>query len=214
MPTSFQMDSYHSQHIYVPDAEEIKLSELSELLWNSSQRGANEVDSVHDETFVNEQIEYFKSKFSDVNSIAHEFEYDRYGGWYDLDNPMESFVKLGKAAQLKIVQEGFLEIAVSNYEESKTVTKKRIEEENQKQQALWVEQREKAKVINQLKQQAIELDKNKCVVCGNGARHRFLHLGKELIIGNFFQSCSKHENAYQIRRSMLNFGRFEDKTEN
>jgi hypothetical protein len=207
MPTSFQMDDFQNQYIFVPSAVETKISELSELLWNSFQRGASEVDSVHDENFVNEQIEYFRSKFGNVNSIAHEFEYDRQYGWYDLDNPMESFVKLGKAAQLKIVQEGFLEIAISNYEESKIVIGKRIEDENHKQHALWKEQREKAKVISQLKKQAIELDKNKCVVCGGGARARFIHIGKEPIIENFFQSCSKHERSFM--RSQMKFGRFE-----
>lgn len=212
MPTSFQMDSCHSQHVFVPSAEEIKLSEISELLWNSFQKGANETDKVHDETFVNEQIEYFKSKFSDTNSIAHKFEYDEYIGWYDLDSPIESFVKLGKAAQLKIVQEGFLEIAVSNYEESKVVTRKRIEEENQKQQIIFREQREQAKIIYGLKQQAIELDKNKCVFCGSGARHKFVRLQKELSIENFVMSCSKCEKEFPRNRFKTKFGRFE-KTE-
>ena len=126
MPTSFEMDSYPRQYIYAPFAEPIKLSDLSELLWNSLKSGAREVDVIHHEAFVKDQIEYFKEEFSSAEIIVSNLdELARNFHFYEPPDPMKSFVKLGKLAQLKIVQEGMLEFAVSNYEHARQIVEKR-----------------------------------------------------------------------------------------
>jgi hypothetical protein len=212
MPTSFEMDSYISQHIFITMADKVQLSEMGELLWLSLQDYKIEADKIHDTLFEKEQIEYFKSKFSDVHSLASDINgIESQNGVYDNDDPMESFIKLGKTAQFTILNEGFLEIALKNYEQAKPLAKKIGREEEEERLKSWREHREKQDLLNKLKQEARELDKNKCVICNGGARNRFLHLGTELVIENFFQSCSKHEHPYRLNKSMMKFGRFENK---
>lgn len=191
-------------------ASHLEISELSDLLWQSLKLGSEKVGDIHSSAFAERQVEYFKERFGNIDYLTNTISSsESYFGSHNSIDPMETFVKLGKAAQLQIVREGFLEIAVSNYEKSKVLAWKQEKEEK----VLWAEQRKEVKHIKQLKQQAIELDKNKCVFCGSGARHKFVQLQKELTVENFVMSCSKCEKEFPRNRFKIKFGRFEKSEE-
>lgn len=174
MPTSFELDSYERQYIYAPFAKEVKLSDLSELLWKSLESGIDDIDTVHDEHFVDEQVDYFKKHFSSAEIIVGNFDYLAENfHHYDLNEPMKFFVKLGKLAQLQLIQEGFLEMAVSNYEKAKQILEKRYYDGEIQRQ----EQLEKNRIILRVKKRVREQDNDQCVFCGRSYNyHSFDYL--------------------------------------
>ena len=134
MPTSFEdYYGYGGDNSYA-DAKKIVLSDLSNLLWKSLKAGSKEVERIHDECFLDEQVNYFKDKFCNVEKIVNNYDNSRSEHNYysdyeyselDSKNPMSVFVKLGKPAQLQIIQEGFLQIAITNVENAKKINRER-----------------------------------------------------------------------------------------
>ena len=209
MPTSFEMDSYHRQYVFAPFAEEIKLSDLSELLWKTFELGAGEVDAIHDEVFVDEQIKFFNEQFSNAESIAQNInglaEHIRY---YQPDDPMKSFVKLGKPAQLKIIQEGFLEIAVSNYKQAEQILEKKRRDEFIQQQ----EWSEKNTITLQVKKEVRAKDNEQCIFCGRAYHcHSFTYLKtneEKPEVDNVLLACNGCLSKKKRKKIERAFGRF------
>jgi hypothetical protein len=210
MPTSFEIDSYESQHIFVPFAKKINLSDLSELIWDSMRLGAKEVDVIHDDFFVDLQVDYFKRHFSraevivsNMDHLAKHFQY-----YTDLDEPMKFFVELGKSAQLKIVQDGFIEIAVSNYEKAKQIVREReYVDESRHQEHLEIN-----RANLRVKKNVRKLDNEQCVFCGrNYNYHSFDYLnedGETFEEKNVFLSCNGCLSKRKKLKLEPKFGRF------
>ena len=210
MPTSFEMDSYHQQYVLAPFAEEIKLSDLSELLWKSLQSGAGEVDVIHDEAFVNEQIEYFKNRFSDAESIPQNISIcsgERHQ-YYEPNEPMTSFMKMGKPAQLKIIQEGLLEVAKANFEQAEQILEKKYREEQIRHQEWY----EKNHISLQLKKEVRAKDNEQCVFCGRAYHyHSFDYLktnDEKPELENVLLACNGCLSKRKKHRIEPAFGRF------
>lgn len=216
MPTSFnEMGSYDGQYVQVPFAEDAELSELAMLLWKSFEafeEDFNKVDDTHDEIFRNEQVQYFKLKFDDVEIIVADIDTDEHRGWYDLDNPMQSFVKLGKAAQLEIVQSGFLEIAVSNYKKAEKIVSEQKYEEFVKEQ----KRIEEIKVKSGIEKKIRELDKKQCVYCGKDYKYAasfqyFKINDEEFSEDNVLLSCNGCVRKKEMKDIEPTHGRFANK---
>lgn len=173
-PTIYFDDSGHTPPDYVASAVDCKFSELADLMWESLKKGEKGLEDKHAEIYVEQQIEFFES------------------GWI---NPRELFFKLGKPAQMKLIQENGLEKAVLEYEK-----RLRTQEEGERQSVLrhqaLLEDNRKESVI---KKQIRETDKMQCVFCGHviGAiaycHYRYLPLGEqdEHKVENGFLSCKK-----------------------
>lgn len=170
MPTSFVTDSYDQQHILGPFAEETTMTELAESLWHSMMPNAGTVDEVHDEIYAQDQINYFVERFSNIEYTSRRIAQSR-DEWseYHLDyrkemaeSPAELLVKLGKPAQLKIVQKGDLETATENYNKAVQIADAKEEEENRRRR----EWNEKNIIPLKLKKEVRIKDKEQCVVCG------------------------------------------------
>lgn len=174
MPTTFEMDSYHRQHTIAPVAESIKLSDLSELLWKSFALGADKVDDIHDENFVAEQVEYFRERFSDAETIAENITYmQEMFDYYESDEPMKSFTKMGKLAQLKIIQEGLLETATENFRQGERIIERQHDEARIQHQEWY----KKNNISLELKKEIRAKDKDQCVYCGRTYNyHSFTYL--------------------------------------
>lgn len=216
MPTSFEMDSYQRQYIVAPFAKEISLSDLSELLWKSLKEGKIAVDTIHDECFVDTQVDYFKSSFPNPETIVSNIDYlaERFHFYYldeISDAPMKLFVKLGKLAQLRLIEEGFLEVAVSNFAKAKQIIEKREYELEIERQRLLAENR----IISKVKKEIRELDKEQCVFCGRDYKyHSFDYLkidDGDFLIDNVFLSCNGCLSKRKKQNLEPKFGRYLNK---
>lgn len=210
--------NYHNQFSYpehnFPNmlSVEIKnLSDLAEVFWKSLKDDPKEVERIHDEFFVNTQVEYFKNKFSSAKKLVGEYDY-----WvneencynYKMPNPMIIFVKLGKPAQLIIIEEGFLEIASSNYEQAKQIKfRKEYEEEMNVRK-----HKEEMKIISGIEKKVRELDKKQCAYCGREYKYASFQYSKindkEFAEDNVLLACNKCFK--ETKKSKLNpkYGRF------
>lgn len=230
MPTSFEDDYssiHYGGHCSFADAKIIVLSDLSDLLWKSLEAGSKEVERIHDEYFSDKQVNYFKDKFCNAEKIVNSYdssrmEYNYYYseyeyGKFDSENPMSIFVKLGKPAQLQIIQEDFLQIAIKHSEEAKRFIDEReyarnyvSEEEREERDKKWKEDKRIAKV----KREVMRLDNWQCVFCNKildtTARRNYFSESDEFITERVFLSCYSclQQNNEEITPR---FGRFANK---
>lgn len=210
MPTSFEMDSYHQQHITAPFADEINLSDLSELIWKSLQSGADRVDTIHDEIFFAEQVEYFKDEFGSVETILSQIENSAHL-FVDPNSsePMSVFVKIGKPAQLKIIEEGFLEIAVSNHDQAVSILQKRYDEALKEHE----DQRKENKINLRVKKAVRVNDQGRCVYCGRDYNYHSFSYSKidstePFNVDNVVLACNSCLHQLKKAEKPPSFGRF------
>lgn len=155
-----------------------KLSDLSELLWKSLEAGASEVDRIHDETFVEDQIKFFNDLYNSPEDLLIER-----GIWeattvrVDAPHPSETFLRLGKPAQMIIVRDGHLLKAVGNYQKAESLVydkrQARIEAE-EKDRKRRQKEREKQRAdpnfieaINTHTRKLVRERDKQCVFCGD-----------------------------------------------
>ncbi|MDQ3816523.1 MAG: hypothetical protein M3362_02380 [Acidobacteriota bacterium] len=161
-------------------AEKMRVSELGKALWKSLLAGADEVDRIHDEIFVNAQVEYFKETYSSPEEVADGLE-----DYYRLDPPTETFTKLGKPAQMVIVRDGLLQQAIEVYKQAKEINRRKEQAEIEAKEQRLREARERraspdyVRPIGQDTRKRVRaLDKNQCVFCGaeTHGRNRYVRL--------------------------------------
>jgi hypothetical protein len=189
------------------------LSDLAELLWKTLQAGPMEVDRIHDETYVSNQVEHFKETYASPEHVASLMR-DEDGGRETLEQPTDMFFKLGKPAQIIITREGLLEEAIEIYKQGEEIV-------NNKDQAEINErarQRQQEKVVTETRKRVRELDKLQCVYCGapvnNNFRYTQISPG-DYLPENIVFSCApcntkiKH-NAPEVAEMTPKFGRFSE----
>lgn len=166
---------------YLPVGEEteimssIRLSELSEVLWESLATGAKEVHRIHDEAFAKEQVKFFVNLYSSVDRLVPA---DRVFGMLRsrrpmVEHPAQFFMKLGKPAQEIIVREGHLDKAAEVYERAESAIAEKMSEEREAEEERLREARERRAapdyvrvILGPTRKKVRELDKNQCVFCG------------------------------------------------
>jgi hypothetical protein len=162
----------------------IKFSELAAALWKSLEAGADEVDRIHDEVYVEAQVEHFKESYQSPEQVAEAQEEDWWGG--KLDHPFEMFIELGKSAQTTLVRDGFLDKAIEIFKEAESINRQKRQDEIEAKVRRKEEARARRaapdyiKPISQHTRKLVrELDKQ-CVLCGsegtNPANNRYILL--------------------------------------
>jgi len=172
-------------------------SDLAALIWESLKFGKDKLAAKHSEIYAEQQAEFFKEH----GSI----------------DPMSIFAKLGKSAQLKIIEEGLLKEAISIYEESQErwrqqqwLRDSQESEKRERQRAF----REARKEPIKIEKQVCEIDKNQCVFCGRDYKyHSFRYLSLEedkYESSNVILSCKACLWKRQKQPIEPKFGRFLD----
>lgn len=191
----------------------VNISDLAELIWKFLVAGADEADRIHDEVFVERQVEHFKSTYSSPEHIASQMR-DEYGHRLDLAPPTELFFKLGKPARMILMGEGFLEEAIKAYEQGEEIVRN-------KEQGEMIERsrkRQQEKEMIETRKRVRELDNLQCVFCGARVSHnpRYVILSAgEYQPENVVLSCSpchtkiKHK-VPEAAEMAPTFGRFAD----
>lgn len=111
-------DEFQGQYAGVNDAftSDKKLSDIASALWSSLERGAGEVDKIHDETFVQVQVNFFTKLYDSIEKIEKTFYSEPYSRTKEpVIPPHEMFAKLSQPAQINLLQSGFFKIATDNY---------------------------------------------------------------------------------------------------
>lgn len=193
-----------------------KLSEVSDLLWQSFQTGSENVENIHASEFADQQAERFRRHY--INDANHRIE------WLELpdDNqsrsfpthyqshgdPMYGFGKLGSVARRIIATDGTLDIAIRNYEKLRT-----LEKEYARQSDLRAaECRKKEEQRREVERKVREIDQSRCVFCGSKPRR--LSLGYLSDCTDPFETdnvvviCRNCSRKAKSQRPEPKFGRF------
>lgn len=164
----------------IASAEQIRFSKLAKALWKSMLAGADEVDRIHDEIFIDAQVEHFRETYSSPEEVADGLE-----DYYRLDPPIEIFTKLGKPAQMVIVRDGLLQQAIEVYKQAKEINRRKEQAEIEAKEQRLREARERRAspdyvrpIAQDTRKRVRTLDKNQCVFCGaeTHGRNRYVRL--------------------------------------
>lgn len=191
----------------------VNISDLAELIWKFLEAGPDEVDRIHDEAFVESQVEHFKKTYSSPEHVASQIK-GKYGERHELAPPTELFFKLGKPARMILMGEGFLEEAIKAYEQGEEIV--RGKEQGEKIDNSRRRQQEKQMI--ETRRRVRELDSLQCVFCGTQVSNNFRYV--QLSPGeyqpeNVVLSCSpchtkiKHK-VPEAAEMAPTFGRFTD----
>ena len=191
--------------------EEKSLSGLADLLWRSLRLGAAKVDEIHETEFVETQVGHFRESFVEKAHLNLDYDYYRYDGYsilQDPENPMHTFALLGKPAQLQIVREGLLDIAMSNYQK----LRESVKENNYRTNTKLEEERRERNVFQATMREVRKLDGSKCVFCGREYRYGSFSYwsdnDEEFTAATVWLSCNGCEKKMKAQRIEPKFGRF------
>jgi hypothetical protein len=109
-------------------ANQVNLSDLAELLWQSLAASATEVDRIHDAVFAESQAEHFRKTYSSPAHVASQIR-DEEGRQYPTIPPTVMFFRLGKPAQLAIVRDKFLDEAIEIYKQGREIVRNKEQAE-------------------------------------------------------------------------------------
>ena len=193
-------------------ASHLEISDLSNLLWQSLKLGSEKVEEIHSSAFVEKQVDYFKRIFHSIENLTDTISStENYYGWHNSDDPTESFLKLGKAAQLKIIQEGFLDTAISNYDKAKQIVAKREYKAEQER----IKIRDEKRIIDKIKKKVRELDNLHCVFCDGEYRYGSFDYYQtdenKFEVDTVFSSCNSCLRKSKKENLEWKFGRFLNK---
>lgn len=136
----------------------LKLSKLAEIIWKTLEAGPDEVDRIHDESFVDSQVEHFKKCYSSPERVESQL----ISGYGTLEPPANMFFKLGKPAQMAIMRDGLLEEAIKTYQQAEEISHNNEQAEKIERSWKW----QQKKQITENRNRARELDRDQCVFCG------------------------------------------------
>jgi transcription elongation factor Elf1 len=191
----------------------VNISDLAELIWRFLEARPDEVDRIHDEVFVESQVEHFKKTYSSPEHVASQIR-GEYGERNELASPTELFFKLGKPARRILMEEGFLEEAIKAFEQGEEIV--RGKEQGEKIENSRRRRQEKQMI--ETRRRVRELDSLQCVFCGTQVSNNFRYVqlaAGEYLPENVVLSCSpcntrlKHK-VPEAAEMAPTFGRFTD----
>jgi hypothetical protein len=153
------------------NAVHMQLSEMAKMLWQSFEAGAGAVDAIHDEMYVQQQVEHFQKCYASVEAVEIALKYSY--APEPLMSPPEMFLRLGKPAQGIVIRDGLLPKAVEVYEQAVELTEQEKLAEQQQEEAKLRAARERRADPNYVRPLSFKtklevrgLDREQCVFCG------------------------------------------------